>query len=59
MTFYPGQTLGMFNISIRDDFMKQSNRSFSLTIDPSSIPSGVVVGELGKAIVTIMDNDSK
>ena len=35
------------------------NENFLLTINSSSLPSNVTVGDPGEAIVTIVDNDRK
>ena len=48
-----------FNISITDDMILEGNETFMLTIDPSSLPSDISVGDPGEATVTIVDNDCK
>ena len=45
-----------FGIPINDDAIIENNENFTLTIDPSSLPTGVTVGN-PQAIVTIIDND--
>ena len=47
-----------FDIQINDDSILEDNENFTLTIDPSSLPTGVTVGS-PQAIVIIMDNDGK
>ena len=46
-----------FDISITNDTTNEPNgESFTLTIEESSLPSGVLVGNIGEATVTIMDD---
>lgn len=59
VTFHAGDFLAEFNISISDDNIKQTNKTFILTVDPSSLPNYVSVGEPDNATVIVMDNDSK
>ncbi len=44
-----------FDIPIYDDNILEGNESFILTISPSSLPTGVTVGDPGQATVTIVD----
>ena len=48
-----------FNIPINDDAIIENNENFTLTIDPSSLPTGIKVGSFDQATVTIVDNDGK
>ena len=48
-----------FNIPINDDDILEINENFRLTIEQSSLPTGVFVGSPGQATVTIVDNDRK
>ena len=49
-----------FEISLTDDTIYEGNENFILTIDPSSLPTGVTVGSRDQATVTIVDdNDGK
>ena len=59
VTFYSGDTSVEFDIPIKDNFMKETDESFTLKIDPSSLPSSVSVDNKHNTTVTIMDNDSK
>ena len=52
-------TMMPFDIPINDDAIIENNENFALTIDPSSLPTGVIVGSPDQAIVTIVDNDGK
>ena len=45
----------LFNIPINDDTIMENNKNFTLTIDPSSLPTGVTVGSPDQATVTIVD----
>ena len=47
------------DIPINDDSILEDNKNFILTIDPSSLPTGITVGNPGQGIVTIVDNDGK
>lgn len=59
VTFEVGMTNGSFNVSIYDDNMLESNEMFNLSIDASSLPNGMSVGDIGVTMVTILDNDRK
>ena len=48
-----------FGIPINDDAIIENNENFTLTIDPSSLPTGINVGSFDQATVTIVDNDGK
>ena len=49
----------MFNVSVTDDHIFERNEIFMITIDPSSLPNNVTVGDPSEATVTIMENDGK
>ena len=48
-----------FDIPINDDDILEGDEDFMLTINPSSVPTGVTVGNPDQATVTIMDDDGK
>ena len=48
-----------FNISIIDDNVLEGNENFVLTINPSSLPNDVNVGNPHQAVVIIVDNDGE
>ncbi len=48
-----------FDIPINDDEILEVNENFILTINPSSLPTNVTVGDPGQTITTIVDNDGK
>ena len=57
--FSAGETTAAFNVLITDDNILEGNENFMLTINSSSLPSNVTVGDPGEATVTIVDNDCK
>ena len=59
VTFPAGEESVSLNISIYDDDIFEHNENFVLTINVSSLPSGVYVGNHNKTIVTIVNNDGK
>ena len=59
ITFPAGTTMVPFNVSIIDDMIFEGNENFMLTIDPSSLPTDVTVGNPDQATVTIVDDDRK
>ena len=54
-----GVTIVSFDVPINDDMILEDDESLILTINPSSLPTGVIVGTPGQATVTIVDNDRK
>ena len=59
VTFTAGTTEALFNVSLTDDNISERNEKFMITIDPSSLPNNVTVGDPDQVIVTIVDNDGK
>ena len=59
VTFPAGMTSVPFNVSINNDDIFEGNEDFTLTIDPSSLPGDVNVGNPSQATVTIVDDDRK
>ena len=57
ITFPAGETLAVFNVTINDDNIVEGNEKFTLSIDPSSLPSGVTVINPNQTAVNIIDND--
>ena len=57
--FPAGVTNAPLNILINDDNILEDDENFTVTINSSSLPSGVTVGDPGEATVTIKDNDGK
>ena len=59
VTFSAGETRALFNISINNDNIFEMNENFALTINGSSLPTGVTVSTPNETIVTIVDNEGK
>ena len=59
ITFLSGITLAVFNISIINDNIVEKKENFTLSINESSLPFGVIIGKHNQAQVIIKDNDSK
>ena len=59
ITFLAGRTKVVFNVTIVDDNVVETDENFTLTIDPSSLPSKILVGSPSQTRVTILDDDSK
>ena len=57
--FPAGATSATFIISITDDNKLENDKNFMLTINSSSLPTGVSHSDLGQATVTIVDNACK
>ena len=48
-----------FKVSLNDDDILEENETFILTINQSSLPSGVTVSNPSITTVSIVDNDRK
>ena len=59
VTFTAGQTSASFNVPINDDNIFEANETFSLTIDPSSLPNRVTLSSSATLTATISDDDCK
>ena len=59
VTFPAGQMMVVFSVIINDDNILEENENFMLTINATSVPSGVIRGNPGESTVTIVDNDCK
>ena len=57
--FDVGVTRSLFHVSINDDDILESDETFNLNINPSSLPNRVTIGEHNQTAVTILDNDGK
>ena len=57
VTFTPGVTTVIFNISIIDDNVTEGNEYFRLFINTETLPLGVLHGHPSSAVVTIIDDD--
>ena len=59
VTFPAGQTRIPFIVSINDDNIFEIDENFMLTIDETSLPTGVFRGNPNQCTVTIVDDDCK
>jgi len=59
VTFSAEVTSVTFYVPITDDSILEGNENFMLTIDQSSLPTGVNRSDPGEATVTIVDNEGK
>ena len=59
VTFPTGETHVPFTISLNNDIAFEGNRESVLTINPSSLPASVTIGNPGQATIAIVHNDSK
>ena len=60
VTIPAGETSVTFDVPITDDNILEGNENFMLTIDQSSLPTGVIRGDPSESTVTIVeDNDGK
>ena len=57
ITLSAGSTTASFNVSIIDDSVLESEESFTLAIDPSSLHSRVTAGDSNSSRITIMDDE--
>ena len=57
--FNVGMTNGSFIVMINDDNVLENDETFTLNINPSSLPSGVTVGTPSQATMTILANDGE
>ena len=59
VTIAAGTTTATFNVPINDDDTLEPDENFILTIDGTSLHTGVTLGTPGEATVNIADNDRK
>ena len=57
VTFPAGRTRAVFDVSVTNDNILEVNESFSLAVDPVTLPSNVT--SVDQTTITITDNDSK
>ena len=48
-----------FNVTIVEDNVLEHNESFSLSVDPLTLPNRVTIGSSGDIAVTILNDDGK
>ena len=60
LVLFPGGAVSTtFDIYIVDDVIVENSERFIVSIDPFTLPFGVVLGEITYAEVEIIDDDSK
>jgi len=59
IVFTGGMKEAVFTISVNDNDILEETETFNIIIDSSSLPNNVIIGELDKAVVTIVDNDGE
>ena len=59
ITFPAGTTIVYLNIPIIDDNIVEDDENFTLTINSSSLPTNIVIGNVNEITVTIANDDCK
>ena len=59
VTFPAGSTSASVIVPLNDDDLVERDENFTLSIDLSSLPSGITIGISNQTLVTINDNDCK
>ena len=59
ITLSPGSTTASFDVAIINDSVLESEESFTLAIDTSSLHSRVTVNDSNSSRITIMDDEGK
>ena len=59
VTISAGMTNTSYNISITNDNLLEESETFYIFLNPTFLPSGVVVGDINQAAVTIINDDGK
>ena len=59
ISFPAGVTRITFNVTIIEDNILEHNESFSVSVDPLTLPNRVTIGTSNHTTITIIDNDSK
>ena len=59
VTILAGNTVGLLNISIVNDYLVEGKELFNLTIDVTSLPEGIFTGDPNRTIINILDSNSK
>ena len=57
--FAAGMTNALFYIPIIDNNLSESNKNFTIAIDPSSLPNRVTADDQNQAVVIIVDDDGE
>ena len=59
VTFVTEETSASFDVPITDDDILENDENFKLSINSTSLPKDVTVGDPSDISVTILDNDGK
>ena len=59
VTFSAGMTFATFDVIIINDSIPEDNENFGLEVISSSLPTGVALGTINQATVTIVDDDGE
>ena len=57
VTFPAGETSVSFDVPITNDNILEGDETFTVAVDPSSLPNDVEVGDPSSATVTIVNDD--
>ena len=57
--FNIGTTNASFSVAIQDNNQLELNKTFYLSINPSTLPSNIYVSDPGQVAVVILDDDCK
>ena len=57
--FPGGTTRAAFDVRMVDNVRLENSEIFEVSIDPLSLPYGVVLGHISSSEVVVLDNDSK
>ena len=59
VNFTTGNTNASFHITINDDSLLESTKTFHLFVDSSTLPNNILISDPGQASVILLDDDSK
>ena len=59
VTILAGNTVGLLDILIVNDYVVEGKELFDLTIDITSLPEGIFTGDPNRTIINILDSNSK
>ena len=54
-----GMTNISYNIIVTNDNLLENSETFYIFLNPALLPSGVIVGDINQAAVTIINDDGK
>ena len=59
VTILAGNTVGLLDILIVNDYVVEGKELFNLTIDVTSLPEGIFTGDPNRTIINISDSNGK